>query len=83
MKEKKMDLYKWLWSRVGGRPWTYIIRDFYHTYEWAVFLTWFWIGVAVFRFGGLLWCGFFWLLVTLGYVLGHFFWGTPWRRKQK
>jgi len=20
-------IYKWLWSRIGGRPWTYIIRD--------------------------------------------------------
>jgi hypothetical protein len=19
--------YKWLWSRIGGRPWTFIIRD--------------------------------------------------------
>ncbi len=26
-----MSLYKWLWSRIGGRPWTYIIRDSYHT----------------------------------------------------
>jgi hypothetical protein len=20
-------LYKWLWSHIGGRPWTYILRD--------------------------------------------------------
>jgi hypothetical protein len=20
-------LYKWLWTHIGGRPWTYIIRD--------------------------------------------------------
>lgn len=20
-------LYEWLWTRIGGRPWTYIIRD--------------------------------------------------------
>jgi hypothetical protein len=24
-------LYKALWSRIGGRPWTYIIRDSYHS----------------------------------------------------
>jgi len=24
------ELYKALWSKIGGRPWTYIIRDFYH-----------------------------------------------------
>ena len=23
-------LYEWLWKRVGGRPWTYILRDSYH-----------------------------------------------------
>jgi len=23
-------LYRVLWSRIGGRPWTYIIRDSYH-----------------------------------------------------
>jgi len=23
-------LYRALWSRAGGRPWTYIIRDSYH-----------------------------------------------------
>jgi len=26
------DLYKKMWSRVGGRPWTYIIRDSYHNH---------------------------------------------------
>lgn len=20
-------IYEWLWSHIGGRPWTYIIRD--------------------------------------------------------
>jgi len=25
-------IYKWLWSRIGGRPWTYIIRDSQKTY---------------------------------------------------
>jgi hypothetical protein len=20
-------LYRWLWSHIGGRPWTYILRD--------------------------------------------------------
>lgn len=23
-------LYRALWSRIGGRPWTYIVRDSYH-----------------------------------------------------
>ena len=24
--------YKWLWTHIGGRPWTYIIRDNAHEY---------------------------------------------------
>jgi len=27
-----INLYKWLWTRIGGRPWTYIIRDSYHNH---------------------------------------------------
>ena len=31
MKQDRLcRLYKTMWSRVGGRPWTYIIRDSYH-----------------------------------------------------
>ena len=25
-----MGWYEWLYSKVGGRPWSYIIRDSYH-----------------------------------------------------
>lgn len=25
-------MYEWLWTRIGGRPWTYIIRDHYHSH---------------------------------------------------
>ncbi len=30
-----MNPYKWLWSKIGGRPWTYIIRDSYHAHPLA------------------------------------------------
>jgi hypothetical protein len=23
-------MYKWFWSKIGKRPWTYIMRDSYH-----------------------------------------------------
>ena len=68
--------YKALWSRIGGRPWTYILRDTWHQYEGL------WIlgliaagGVGTHFFGlsrvlqGL---GMF----TVGYIFGHLFWGT-------
>lgn len=47
--------YKWLWTHIGGRPWTYIIRDSYHNHPII------WLGVAV----------------SLGILLGHLFFGTP------
>jgi hypothetical protein len=29
-------IYRWIWSRIGGRPWTYIMRDFYHDHPLIV-----------------------------------------------
>ena len=79
----KYNPYKKLWSLVGGRPWTYISRDFYHKVEYVVIVgftvlgyylhTWvshkdFWIGVGV---------------LTVGFILGHFFWGRKWIPEQE
>jgi hypothetical protein len=78
-----MNPYKWLWTRIGGRPWTYIIRDFYHRYEW------FWIAGLI--YGGA-WAGCRWgldtilkalAIFTLGYVTGHLFWGTKYVEDEK
>ena len=75
--------YKWWWSKIGGRPWTYIWRDIYHQAEWLIFLIWFMIGVAVYYFWG--WWGVlgFWVSFTFGYINGHFHWGTKWIEGQK
>ena len=69
-----MNLYKALWARIGGRPWTYIIRDSWHKFEglWIIGL------VAV---GALLGHYFYefvfrlLLVFALGYIAGHLFWG--------
>ena len=70
--------YKWLWSRIGGRPWTFIWRDIYHQAEYIIQLLWFMTGVGVYIwlgwFGVLLW----FLFYTYGYINGHFHWGTKW-----
>jgi hypothetical protein len=71
-----MDLYKWLWSHIGGRPWTYIIRDFYHEVEFVVILGMLALGYYLARRVSL--HDFVSILVVLaaGYLLGHLFWGT-------
>jgi len=69
-----INVYKALWSRIGGRPWTYILRDAWHKLEglWIIGLVA--IGAVM---GHWLWESVFGLLVVfaLGYVAGHLFWG--------
>ena len=80
-----MNLYKKLWSRIGGRPWTYILRDAYHKFEYIWLVSIFVGGFAVGISGLVSWK---WLLVimaayTVGYIHGHFFWTTKWEEGQK
>ena len=70
-------LYRWLWTKIGGRPWTYIIRDIYHLGEWFVLTGTLLLGVLL---GKCLSWGQVMLAVgicTVGYIAGHCFWGTP------
>lgn len=78
----RYDLYKKLWSLVGGRPWTYIYRDIWHRYEIVVQTQWFFFGVlalyAAEHWLYMPWgrvCLIFWVVYFLGYLNGHFFWG--------
>ena len=77
--------YKWLWGRIGGRPWTYIARDVYHKFEYIWLVGLFIGGFAVGISGLVSWK---WLLVimaayTIGYIHGHFFWGKKYIEGQK
>ena len=78
-----MDIYKALWSRLGGRPWTYILRDWWDDCEfvWIVGLVslGIWLG-HVFTWQTVL-KG--WLVFSAGYLFGHLFWGTAHIRGQK
>ena len=74
--------YKALWSRIGGRPWTYILRDTWHELEglWIIGLV-----AAGALLGRWLWDLFFWFLLvfSLGYIAGHLFWGTRYIPNQR
>jgi len=76
-KELKANPYKFLWSRIGGRPWTYISRDIYHKVEYIVMVSLFSGGFFLGLSGLLSWKWFLVLIgaYTIGFIHGHFFWG--------
>ena len=76
------NLYKKLWSLIGGRPWTYIWRDIYHLAPIVIQVLWFFIGVAIFIWLG--WKGVlvFWCIYLFGYLEGHFHWGAKYIKGQ-
>lgn len=77
------NIYQWLWERIGGRPWTYIIRDFYHAFEWCIIIMLILAGVTMGKH--LSWLQV-WLVLgifTIGYIGGHLFFGKDWLKGQK
>ena len=71
------NLYKWLWSHIGGRPWTYIIRDFCYPNPMLLVLVALMVVLVLLHIKHeILWVG-------LGILLGHLFWGTKWRKGEK
>lgn len=76
-KEFLADPYEFLWSRVGGRPWTYISRDIYHKGEYVVLVSLFTGGFFLGLSGLVSWKWFLVLMgvYTIGFIHGHFFWG--------
>lgn len=68
------NIYKWLWTRIGGRPWTYILRDMWYRLEGLCIIGLVAVGALL---GHYIWRQVFYYLLafTLGYIAGHLFWG--------
>lgn len=75
-------VYKTLWSKIGGRPWTFILRDIWHKYEGLCIIALIILGAALGRW---LWPLVFWLLLVFafGYIAGHLFWGKEYIPSQR
>jgi len=75
--------YKKLWSLIGKRPWTFIIRDAWHKAEfvWIIGL----VSLGVWLGHNYDWEAILigWLLFSLGYLGGHLFWGKPYIEGQE
>lgn len=71
--------YKWgLWHWVGGRQWTYIMRDFAYQNPMLLIIGFFLLGMWLrpcISWNSVL--PFF-----IGMLAAHLFWGTKWRRGQ-
>jgi len=76
------NIYHTLWRAIGGRPWTYILRDIWHKYEGLCIIALVAIGAIL---GYRLWPFVFWLLLVfaLGYIAGHLFWGKKYIPNQQ
>lgn len=75
--------YKWgLWKWIGGRPWTFILRDFWHKFEfvWIVGL----VSLGVWLGHNFDWWAILigWLVFSIGYIGGHLFWGKDYHEGQ-
>jgi len=82
-----MSLYGWFWyhtefwikDRTARRPYTFILRDFYH----ASPIAWTFL---MFLAGYLAYSHLHWkdlLLVSTGLLLGHLFWGNSWKEGEQ
>lgn len=76
-------LYRKLWQKIGGRPWTYIIRDCWHKYEiiWIIGL----VSLGIWLGHHYDWKPILigWLIFGAGYSAGHLFWGTKYVEGQE
>ena len=75
--------YQWWYSRIGGRKWTWIIRDWWHKAEfvWIVGL----VCLGVYMGHHLDWTTVLMVIViwSIGFLMGHVFWGTKYIEGQE
>jgi predicted MFS family arabinose efflux permease len=66
-------LYRQLWSRVGGRPWTDIVRDEQKKSPLVFLLVFLGLGILTSKMAGKYW----WQILVgflVGVLCGHFWW---------
>lgn len=66
------ELYRAFWKHVGGRPWTFIIRDFAYQNPLLVLLIGINIGFWLAPYLRVIGLSYF----AAGLLAGHLFWGT-------
>lgn len=77
--------YRWVWTKIGKRPWTYITRDIYHKIEYIILVGLFTSGYFLGRseLVSAKWFLIIMIAYTIGFIHGHFFWGTNYKENQQ
>jgi hypothetical protein len=75
--------YKWLWTRVGGRPWTFIMRDCYHQAPIPTILFLLAVGATLGKYVGWKALLIYLVVLLLGNLVGHLFWGSKYIENQQ
>jgi len=78
-----MSIYEWIWRRTTGRPFTYIIRDWWVDYEPLWIIGMIALGATLGEHYGFLTVMKILAIFAVGVFFGHLFWGTPYRMGQK
>lgn len=66
-------LYKQLWARIGGKPWTEFVREDQKVEPLAYMLIFLFMGIMLVKLTGGRW---WWVMIgfVLGILAGHFWW---------
>jgi len=72
----KWWIYKTWWSRFGGRPFTYLIRDWWIDYELLWIIGMLAIGATLGEYYGWLTILKILAIFAVGVLFGHLFWST-------
>lgn len=75
--------YRWWWTKFGGRPWTFILRDIWHKAEIIPQMFWLITGAICYGAGGWRAIGIFVAVYAYGYLQGHLKWGKPYIPNQQ
>lgn len=73
MSSRIEKLYECLWRRVGGKPWTEIVREDQKRNPLLYMLIFLFMGIMVVKLTGKR-CWWYALAFGLGILVGHFFW---------
>lgn len=84
-----MKLYAWFWlhtqfwikDKKARRPYTFLIRDFYHEHPILFIFLEAWL---IYLINHLLHTDWkIWVGITIGVLLGHLFWGKQWQQGEQ